>query len=271
MMRSLFRPLLAAVLMAGAALLPSPSSAKTLDEILAAKKISVGVNPALPPLALFDEKNQIAGFDVDFARKIAEMLGVELELVKVGANDRIPFLSSGKIDFVMAAMTRTPDRAKVIDFTLPVHTEVLGVLATAKKPFKEMKELNDPNVRLVSVRGTTGALWIAKNLPNAKVTLLDDQPEIVTLLAQGRADAGISVIDFLGTQMNKHRNVEWKVMEGPIDVYYCPAGIAKGNHSLRDWMNVAIYDLHRNGWIDQAWKKWFGIDMLHPVGMTPYF
>lgn len=270
MMRKLFRPLAAVLLLAGAAL-GTPAEAKTLDEILSAKKISVGVNPALPPLAMYDEKNQMAGFDVEFARKIGEMLGVEVELVKVGANDRIPFLSSGKIDFVMAAMTRTAERAKVIDFTLPVHTEVLGVLSTSKKTFKDMKELNDPNVRLVSVRGTTGALWIQRNLPNAKVTLLDDQPEQVTLLAQGRADAAITVIDFLGTAMNKQRSVEWKVMEGPIDVYYCPAGIAKGNHSLREWMNVAIFELHRNGWIDQAWKKWFGIDMLHPVGMSPYF
>jgi hypothetical protein len=173
------------------------------------------------------------------------MLGVEVELVKVSANDRIPFLASGKIDFVMAAMTRTPARAKVIDFTLPVHTEVLGVLTTDKKPFKDWKELNDPGVRLVSVRGTTGAAFIQKNLPKATLTLLDDQPENVTLIAQGRADAAISVIDFLGVHMNKHK-VNWKVVDAPIEIYYCPAGVAKGNHTLRDWMNVAIYDLHRS-------------------------
>ena len=120
--------------------LPISSQARTLDEILSDKALKVGVNPTLPPLGKFDEKNEIAGFDVDVARKIAEMLGVELEIVQVGSPDRIPFVASGKIDFVMGAMTRTPARAKVIDFTVPAHTEVFGVLTTQDKPYTHWKE-----------------------------------------------------------------------------------------------------------------------------------
>jgi polar amino acid transport system substrate-binding protein len=257
--------------MLGLAMLDAGTAeARNLDEILSAKKIVVGVNPALPPLGLYNEKNQIDGFDVEFANKIAEMLGVAIEIVTVGANDRIPFLASGKIDVVMGAMTRTAARAKVIDFTLPVHTEILGVLTTAAKPYKKWQDLNDPKVRLVSVRGTTGAAFIQKNLPNATTTLVDGQPEEVTLLAQGRVDAAITVVDFHGPSMKKYK-VDWKVLEDPIDVYYCPAGVAKGNHSLRDWLNVAIFELHRSGWIDQAWQKWFGIGMLQSVNPSPYF
>lgn len=95
MTTSLLRMAMAAIL--GATLtLPSVGHARTLDEILSSKKIAVGVNPALPPLGMYNEKNEMDGFDVEFARKIAELLGVELELVKVSANDRIPFLASGK-------------------------------------------------------------------------------------------------------------------------------------------------------------------------------
>lgn len=94
------------------------------------KKLRVGVNPTLPPLAKFSDKNELEGFDVDVAKEIARLLGVELELVQVGSPDRIPFVASGRIDIVMGAMTRTPERAKVIDFTVPVHTEILGVLTT---------------------------------------------------------------------------------------------------------------------------------------------
>jgi polar amino acid transport system substrate-binding protein len=269
MIRSLYRSAVAAIV--GALLvLPGVGHARTLDEILSSKKIAVGVNPALPPLGLYNDKNELDGFDAELAKKVAELLGVELELVKVGANDRIPFLASGKIDFVLAAMTRNPARAKVIDFTVPIHTETLGVLTTAQKPYKDWKELNDPSVRLVSVRGTTGAAFIQKNLPKATLTLLDDQPENVTLIAQGRADAAISVIDFLGVHMNKHK-ITWKVVEAPIEVYYCAAGVAKGNYSVRDWLNVAIYDLHKSGWINETWKKWFGIDMVQSVQPSPFF
>ena len=121
------------------------AGARTLEEITASKKLIVGVNPTLPPLGIFNAKNEIDGFDVDIAREIASKMGSQLEIVQVGSPDRIPFVSSGKIDMVLGAMTWTADRAKVIDFTVPVHTEVLGVLTTKAKTWTDWKQLDDPN------------------------------------------------------------------------------------------------------------------------------
>lgn len=257
--------------MASAALLsPQPLLARTLDEVLSSGTLKVGVNPTLPPLGNYNEKNEIVGFDVDYAAAIAEILGVELEIVSVGSPDRIPFVASGKIDFVMGAMTRNPQRAKVIDFTQPVHTEVFGVLTTADKPYADWKELNSPDVTLVQVRGTTPLKFIEENLPEAKVTLLDNYPDAVRALAQGRGDAFLDVIDFVGEFMNTH-DVDWKVVETPVDIYYCALGVAKNSTGLKDWLNIAVFELDRRGRTDEMWRKWFGIDMIHSVEATPYF
>ncbi|WP_046866780.1 transporter substrate-binding domain-containing protein [Microvirga massiliensis] len=263
---------LGAVALIGAAVLAvaTPATARTLDEIIKSGIIKVGVNPTLPPLGKFNEKNEIVGFDVDFAAEIAKMLGVKLEVVQVGSPDRIPFVASGKIDFVMGAMTRNPERAKVIDFTVPVHTEVFGVLTTEGKPFQDWKDLDKPEVTLIQVRGSTPVKFIEENLKNAKVTLLDNYPDAVRALAQGRGDALVDVVDFVGEHMNKHQ-VKWKVVETPVDVYYCGLGVAKNSTGLKDWLNVAIFEMHRRGRTDEIWKKWFGIDMLKPVQVTPYF
>ncbi len=147
-------------LFGAAVALSSPADARSLDEILSDGKIKVGVNPTLPPLGKYDETNSITGFDVDFATAIAGMLGVELEVVQLGGPDRIPFVASGKIDFVMGAMTRTPKRAQVIDFTVPVHTEVLGVLTTDKTSFGDWKDFNTPDVTFIQVRGSTPVKFI---------------------------------------------------------------------------------------------------------------
>ena len=245
-------------------------SARTLDEIVKSGTIKVGVNPTLPPLGKFDEKNEIVGFDVDYAAEIAKLLGVKLEIVQVGSPDRIPFVQTGKIDFVMGAMTRTPERAKVIDFTMPVHTEVMGVLTVEGKPFKHWKDLDNESVTLVQVRGTTPIKFIEDNLKKAKVTQLDNYPDAVRALAQGRGDGLIDIIDFVGEHMNKHQ-VKWKVVEAPVDVYYCGLGVAKNATGLKDWLNVAIFDLHKRGKTAEIWKKWFGIDMIHPTGVGPGF
>ena len=81
-------------------------------------------------------------------------------------------------------MTRTPDRAKLIDFSLPIMTESLGALTLEGKPFKNLMDLNSPDVTLAEVRGTTPIPWIAANLPRAKVLQLDNHPDVLRAVAQ---------------------------------------------------------------------------------------
>jgi polar amino acid transport system substrate-binding protein len=249
---------------------PSPAAARTLDEIIKSGTIRVGVNPTLPPLGKFDEQNQIVGFDVDYATAIAQMLGAKLEVVQVGSPDRVPFVASGKIDFAMGGMTRTPERAKVIDFSMPVHTEFFGVLTKEDKNFKDPKDLDSPNVTLIQVRGTTPLKFIETNLKNAKVTLLDNYPDAVRALAQGRGDAMIDVIDYLGEYMSKY-DTKWKILPEPLDLDYDCLGTAKNAAGLKDWLNIAVFELNRSGKTGAIYKKWFGIEMPHPVPANPAF
>jgi polar amino acid transport system substrate-binding protein len=88
------------------------AQARSLDEIMKSGVLKGGVNPGLPPLAKYNEKNELVGFDADIMAKLAEMLGVELELIKTGSPDRIPFVATGKIDIVMGALTRNYKRQK---------------------------------------------------------------------------------------------------------------------------------------------------------------
>ncbi len=251
---------------------PAAAQVRTLDQILSANKLVVGVNPTLPPLASYDDKNQIAGYDVDIAERLGKLLGVPIELVKVGSAERVPFVATGKVDVVMGALTRTPDRAKVIDFTVPIQTEAMSVLTTEAKPYKSWKDLAGADIHLVQVRGTTPIDFIKTNLPQAQVLLLDSYPDAVRALAQGRGDAMIDVVDYLGNFM-KNYQVAWKVLKEPIggDVDYDCIGIAKGNVTLKDWMNVALYSLGSSGFLDETYKKWFGLEMIVPVKPNPYF
>ncbi|MGB3066984.1 MAG: transporter substrate-binding domain-containing protein [Ottowia sp.] len=262
--------LLAASAMLGTTLLglPAGASARTLDEIMASKKIVFGVNPTLPPLGIFNDKNEIDGFDVEVARKIGEVLGLKTEIVQVGSPDRIPFVSSGKIDAVLGAMTITPERQKVIDFTVPVHTEVLGVLTTKSKPYKNWMELNDPAVKLVEVRGATPVKLVQEKLPKAQLLLLDNYPDAVRAIAQGRADAMIDVMDFMTEHTRKHK-IDWRIVDAPIEVYFCAIGVQKGNDALREKLSGAIKQLHANGYVDERWAKWFGGPMLHDPRTAP--
>jgi polar amino acid transport system substrate-binding protein len=253
------------------ALAVTPADARTLDEILQSHKLIVGVNPAVPPTAMYNDKNELDGFDVEFSRKIATLLGVSVEFVTVGANDRVPFVASGKVDYVMGAMTRTPARAKVIDFTVPLTTEANVVLTKEGVPIQKWQDLNDPKFTVAEVRGTTSADFVHANLPQAKPLLLDDHPSLVTALAQGRADASINVIELEVQYMALHPDVKWRTLSTPVHLYYNGLGVAKGNDSLRRWLNVAIFDLQSDGTVDAMWKEWFKTDNIFGVKPNPYF
>lgn len=269
MMKSFLNGLLA-IGMAAMIASPMQAQARSLDEILSAGTIRVGIQTDLAPLGSLNESNELVGFDVDVANKLAEMLGVSLEVVQILGPDRIPYVAADQIDLTLGALTRTPERAKVVDFTVPLHTESLAVLTLEGKPFNTVEEMNDPSVTLVQVRGTTPVEWIQQNLPNAQLLLLDSNADVIRSLAQGRGDAMIEVLDFFN-ELRAQYDVPWRVLDTPIEVYYCSIGIAKGNSSLKDWLNVALFSMHNSGWVDETWEKWFGGKMVFGVEATPYY
>jgi len=262
-MKRPFLSRLLAISVAACTLIGTHIQARPLNAILASNKIVIGINPNLPPLGLYDEKNNIAGFDVDFANRLATELGVQLEIVPIGSTDRIPFLQADKIDAVLGAMVRTPERARAIDFTNPVHTEVLGILTTKATHYQSLKDLDDPAVRLVQVRGTTPIALIQKQAPKASLLLLDNYPDAVRAIAQGRADALVDVLDFMIGYTRTHSNTDWRLVEASIDVYYAGIGVQKGNTTLAARLNETIAKLHASGFIADTWQKWFNSPMLH--------
>jgi polar amino acid transport system substrate-binding protein len=250
----------------------SLANARSLDQVLSAGELRVGVNPNYPPTALYDDKNELAGFDVDISNKLAGMLGVKLTLVIVDPASRIPFLTSDKVDITMAALTRTPDRAKLVDFSVPINTEGNAVLTTEDKPYKSPADLNDASVTFAEVRGTTPIPVIQQEFPNAKILQLADWPDAFRAVSDGRATAVVADASFFGEQIKTFPDVKWKLLPGTIGpVYWDCAGVNKGNDSLRNWLNVALYEMETSGFVDEAWKKWYHVEMATPVKPDPYF
>lgn len=247
--------------------------AKPLEEVLSTGTLRAGINPTLTPFGTFNDRNEIDGFDADIARRLAEMMNVELEIVQVGSPDRIPFLQSDRIDIVLGAITRTVPRALVIDYTIPLHTQTVAVLTKDETaaPINALADLNNPEVRLVQVRGTIGVPWIEANAPEAQVTLLDNYPDTFRAMQQGRADAMVDVVESVVIPMRQYEGVGWRILDETISNTWVGVGVQKGNDTLKDFLNVALFELHRAGFVEETWRKWFGAPMQTPVPLNPIF
>lgn len=266
----MFRYLLVATVLATMAA-TAPADARSLDEIISDGTIRIGVNPNFPPMSSFGMTNQLEGFDVDVGNMIAEALRVDAEFVTTEAAQRVPFLVSNRIDIALGAMTRTAERAKLISYTVPLHSEAMGVITTDKLEVETWEDLDRDDVTLVNMRGNLSVEILKDKLPKPRVLLVDGNADTIRAIAQGRADALVENVDFFLNFTRNYRNVTWRVLDDPIFIAWCGIGVSKGNYALRDFLNVLLYDLHSSGTINDTWQKWYGTPMAVPVEPQPYF
>ena len=85
---------------------------RTLDEIRDSGTVNIGVFSDKNPFGYVDENGEYQGYDVYFARRLAEDLGVKLNLVSTEAANRIEYLQTGKVDIILANFTVTPSGLK---------------------------------------------------------------------------------------------------------------------------------------------------------------
>ena len=244
---------------------------RSLDDIIRDGTLRVGVNPNFPPMSSYGSTNELEGFDVDIGRLIADALGVEVQFVTTETAQRVPFLISNRIDIALGAMTRTPERAKLISFTVPLHSESMGVITTDKVEATSWSDLNREDITLVNMRGNLSVTLLKNKLPRPKVLLVDGNADTIRAIAQGRADALVENVDFFLNFTKNYSDVNWRVLEEPIFVAYCGIGIRKGNIELQNFLNILLYDLHVAGTIEKTWEKWYGTPMAVPIAPDPFF
>ncbi|MEE4279782.1 MAG: transporter substrate-binding domain-containing protein [Halieaceae bacterium] len=238
---------------------------RSLEDIRSSGSIRVGVNPNFPPMSAYGMTNQLEGFDVDIARRIADALGVKLRLVPTAAQHRVAFLSSGRIDLALGALTQTPEREQLIDFTIPLHTEAMSVLTTDRLNISSWRELDSPDITLVNMRGNLSVELLKESLPRARTLLVDGNADTVRALAQGRADALVENIDLFLKFTEIYRQVEWRHLDDVLYEANCGIGIARGNAELKAFLDNLLLELHDSGYVNARWEHWFGAPMTVPV------
>ena len=87
---------------------------KTVDEIKEAGTINIGVVADKNPFGYVDENGKYQGYDVYFAERLAEDLGVKVNYVSTEPASRVEYLETGKVDIILANFTVTKDRAEKV-------------------------------------------------------------------------------------------------------------------------------------------------------------
>jgi polar amino acid transport system substrate-binding protein len=213
---------------------------RTLDEIKESGKIEIGVFSDKNPFGYVDNNGEYQGYDVYFAERIAEDLGVELDLVSVEAANRVEYLTTGKVDIILANFTVTEDRAEKVDFALPYMKVALGVVSPDDAVITSDADL--AGKKLIVVKGTTAEQFFTENYPDTELVKFDEYNEAYSALQDGRGDAfSTDNTEVLAWAMQNPGFTVGIESLGSLDTI-APA-VTKGNETLLNWINDEITTL----------------------------
>ena len=211
---------------------------RTVDEIKKSGEITIGVFSDKNPFGYVDNNGEYQGYDVYFAKRLAEDLGTELELVSVEAANRAEYLITGKVDIILANFTVTPERAEKVDFALPYMKVALGVVSPESAPINSEADLE--NKKLIVVKGTTAEQYFTENTYNGlELVKFDEYNEAYSALQDGRGDAfSTDNTEVLAWAMQNPGFTVGIETLGSLDTI-APA-VTKGNDTLLQFINDDI-------------------------------
>ena len=152
-----------------------------------------------------DSSDYAYGYDVMMAKKIAEELGMELEIVKSDWESLIPAVQSGAVDCVIAGQSITSERLEEVDFTLPYYYASIVTLTTKDSPYASAQGVAD--LAGGTCTSQLNTVWYNVCLPQI--------PEANILTAQESAPAMLVALD-AGT-------VDYVVTDMPTAMAACAA------------------------------------------------
>jgi len=225
--------------------------------------IRFGADPNYAPFAYKDETGKLVGFEIDIGNGICAHLEVRCQWVEADFDGLIPSLRAGKIDAILASMTITPERLKVIDFSSEVFSSPTAMV------LRKGANLDEPKGQSVGyLQGTTQELYSRQVLAKAgmKVVAYPDQEQAYNDLVAGRLQASLQ--DAQQAQsgfLNSPRGAGY-VLGPMIDSELMPStsgiGIAKGNVALKTLLDKGLAALHADGTYVRLQDKYFaGVDM----------
>lgn len=203
-------------------------------------------NGAVP---INDSSDYAYGYDVMIAKKIAETLGYELQIVKLDWDSLVPAVQSGTIDCVIAGQSITSERLEMVDFSTPYYYASVVGLVKADGPYAEAKGLSD--LKGATCTSQLGTIWYDVCLPQIEdanvqpaqesapamlVALESDRTDLIvtdmpTAMAACVAYPDMKILDFTGTED------DFAVSEEEINI---GISVQKGNTELLDGINSVL-------------------------------
>ena len=220
------------------------------SDVAQRRRWKIGVKCDFPPFGYINRQNRIAGYDVDVARRFAELAfgrRNRVSLTCVTTPSRIPALQRGDVDIIISTLTWTSAREEVIDYSYPYYNATGRLLVPNNTSIRRLTDLRGK--RVATTRGSIYDRYIGNCFSSASKVLSDSPVAALENLRSGRADTFMFDDTFLlGVAANDTnlRMTTHKFLNVPYGI-----GIRKGEAAMKRWVNAAVLQMKRR---DEFWR-----------------
>ena len=242
----------------GAESAAAPENKKMADDVSAQEapvsggKLIMATNASFPPYEFKGDSGEIEGIDAEIAAKIAEKLGLEIEIMDVDFGSIIAGVQSGKFDIGMAGMTVNEERLQSVNFSTPYATGVQVIIVPEGSEIAGPDDLGDAMIGVQ--QDTTGHIYAEGDYGKDHVQPYKTGNDAVQALVSGKVDAVI--IDNEPAKSYVETNSGLKILDTEYTVEDYAIAIAKENTDLLDKVNAALAELTEDGTIDAIITKY---------------
>ena len=228
-------------------------------------KIIVGLEAKFRPFEYIDENGQLAGFDVDLARIIAEEMQISVEFMDADFNSMIPSLLTRKVDLVISGMTATPLRALKVSYSEPYfHTIICWLVSKKRAP--DVKGLADLNAkgRVIAVKlSTTGDITATRRCPDAEIKRFTEDADAALDVSLGRADALLFDLRAIENHHAKHKDTTYVIKEA-VSIEPYAIACRKGEPDTTAWLNLLLHHMRRDGRLKELYDR-YNLENVEPA------
>ncbi len=220
--------------------------------------LKVGIAADREPICFLLE-GRFAGLDCELIERIAFDLGMRVEYQNMKFGGLLTALQAGKVDLVIANMTHTAEREKMVDFTLDYFSNPQTLLTR-----KELHGGQDSEWSLLSgkkIGVITGSVYDQLQqtlLPDTIPEYYDSYPDMVMAVQTGKL-AGLIADDPLA-RITVARQRGLQILKKPLaDTAYAFI-LPKKNTELCAKINGLLLEMKQDGTRKKLEETWFGGD-----------
>lgn len=231
-----------------------------ISRIQESGKLVVGTSGTMPLMSEKLMTGELAGFDIDMAKAMAETMGVKLELKALPFAELIPALETGKVDMVISNMTMTVERNMRVAFAGPYFVSGKCLVTKEQDIAKadEPDDLKEKDVSIAVVKGTTSENFVKELLPETRRVPVENVDKGINMVSKGEVNAFLTDFPICLSVMKRFPDSGFQSVVSLLT--YEPIGIAlpANDPLLINLTENFIERADQVGLIKGLGLKWFG-------------